>query len=110
MNPRPLTTMGLDWFLSSVALASTPGNGTFHRTLASSLPPQVRGRSFSSETPWPVGPRHDGQSAPSTAVAVRRSATPASGKTGRMVGSSRLQLRLALVQDRLGRRGAHAGD
>src|ERR1700722_16442199 len=83
MKTRPLTAMGLDWFLSEVALASTPGNDTFHSTLASSLPPQVNGKSFSSQTPWPVGPRHDGQSA-AAVVATTRIKLNSASSTRRM--------------------------
>ena len=46
--PRCDAAIGLDWFWSCPAFASTPGSATFHSTLALSLPPQVSGRFFSS--------------------------------------------------------------
>src|SRR6188768_1416966 len=63
-NTFPLQTIGLDWLWSSFALPSAvPGSGTFQRTFSASFPPQVSGRSLSSVTPMPVGPRQEGQSA-----------------------------------------------
>src|SRR5207249_9620281 len=42
-----------------------PGSfsGTFHFTFSLALPPHLSGTFFSSQCPWPVGPRHAGQSA-----------------------------------------------
>src|SRR3974390_1721651 len=102
--------MGLDWFLSCVAPASIPGKRIFQVMLASSLPPHVNGRSFSSEMPWPVGPRQEGQSPANEVVAASKSAKPQNGSWDRIILSLSSQFRLAFVQNRLGRRGADAGD